>query len=92
VPAVSKVCDGFCNVDVPPSPNDQTQDVGEFVEESTNWTCRGSEPLVTFATNAATGDVPDLSATIYPVSVSVSLPAEFVAVRVTVYVPALVYV
>jgi hypothetical protein len=42
-------------VDDPPSPNDQNHDVGVFVEESMNWTSRGTVPSVTFETNAATG-------------------------------------
>jgi len=46
---------GFLTVDVPPSPNDQNHDTGEFVEESMNWTDRGVVPEVTFDTNEATG-------------------------------------
>ena len=83
---------GFCEVDDPPSPNDQTHDVGEFVEESTNWTDRGMVPDVTFATKFATGAESDLLTVIYPVLVIVLLPAVLVAVSVTVYVPTLVYV
>jgi hypothetical protein len=92
VPALVYVCDGFCNVDDPPSPNDQTHDVGVFVEESTNWTDSGMVPEVTFATKFATGAESDLLTVIYPVLVIVLLPAALVAVRVTVYVPTLVYV
>jgi hypothetical protein len=46
---------GFLTEDVPPSPNDQNHDTGEFVEESMNWTFSGVVPEVTFDTNEATG-------------------------------------
>ena len=42
-------------MDEPPSPNDQNHEVGEFVEESMNWTSRGTVPPVTFETKDATG-------------------------------------
>jgi len=78
------VWEGFSVVEVPPSPNDHAHDVGEFVEESTNWTPRGWLPLVTLETNPVTGIAATLLTTIYPVWVSVLLPSAFVAVRVTV--------
>jgi hypothetical protein len=90
VPTLAYVCDGFCKVEEPPSPNDQTHDVGEFVEESTNWTVSGAVPEVSVAANDATGNAATLLAVIYPDSESVLLPAPLVAVSVTVYVPALV--
>ena len=71
-------------VDEPPSPNDHNHNAGEFVEESTNWTDRGSVPDVTFATKAAVGVELNLLTVMYPLRVSVLLPAELVAVRVTV--------
>jgi hypothetical protein len=49
------VCNGFCTVDVPPSPNDQTHELGEFVDESINWTVSGEVPDSTVALNAADG-------------------------------------
>jgi hypothetical protein len=54
-PAVVYVCTGLCPVDVPPSPNDQAHDVGEFVEESRNCTLSGMVPDVAFEWNIATG-------------------------------------
>ena len=84
VPAVAYVYTGFCSVDVPPSPNDHAQPVGEFVEESTNWTERGSTPEVMLETNAAVGAAVDLLTVMYPVRVTVSLPAVLDAVRLTV--------
>ena len=36
VPAFAYVYDGFCRVDVPPSPNVQAHDVGVLVEVSMN--------------------------------------------------------
>jgi hypothetical protein len=90
VPAVVNVCTGFGSVDVPPSPNDHTHDAGEFVDMSTNCTLRGTVPLVVFETNDATGADAALPAVIYPLFVSVSVPAAFVAARITVYVPAVV--
>jgi hypothetical protein len=64
VPAVMYVCDGFSSVDVFPSPNDQTHEVGELIEESTNWTVSGAVPEVTVDRNEATGIVATLPATI----------------------------
>jgi hypothetical protein len=57
VPAVVYVCTGLRSVDVPPSPKDQAQDVGEFVDESMNLTFSGTLPSLTFEMNAATGAV-----------------------------------
>jgi len=39
-PAAAKVCCGYCDVDVPPSPKFQDQEVGELVDVSANWTGR----------------------------------------------------
>jgi hypothetical protein len=55
VPAVVYVCTGLCSVDVPPSPNDQAHEVGEFVDESRNCTLSGMVPEVAFEWNNATG-------------------------------------
>jgi hypothetical protein len=90
VPAVEYVCTGFWSEDVVPSPNDQIHDAGEFVDRSTNWTPKGTVPVVTFGMNAATGADATLLTVIYPPFVTVLLPAVFVAVRITVYVPAVV--
>jgi hypothetical protein len=79
-------------VEVLPSPNDQAHEVGEFVDRSTNCTLSGTVPLVPFETKEATGTDADLLAVIYPLFVSVSLPFELVAARITVYVPSLEYV
>jgi hypothetical protein len=58
------VCEGFCAVDVPPSPNDQIQVLGVFVVVSINWTPQGIVPEVVFTTNEATGvDAPDAGRT-----------------------------
>jgi hypothetical protein len=86
------VCTGLRSVDVPPSPNDQTHDVGVLVEESTNWTVRGAFPDSTVEMKDATGLVETVPTTISPALVTVLLPPAFVAVSVTVYVPAEVYV
>jgi hypothetical protein len=51
------VWDGFCTVDVLPSPNDHAHDVGVFVDKSANWTVSGDVPDVTAEANEATGDV-----------------------------------
>jgi len=84
VPAVEYVCTGLWTVDVLPSPNDQAHEVGAFVEESTNCTLSGTVPFVTLETNDATGTVAAELTVIYPVRVTVLLPAVFDAVRVTV--------
>jgi hypothetical protein len=70
--------------EVPPSPKDQTHPVGELVEESTNWTVRGTVPEVTVVTKEADGADEDLLTVTKPALVTVSLPPAFVAVRVTV--------
>jgi hypothetical protein len=75
-------------VDVLPSPNDQTHDVGVFTEESTNWTVRGALPDSTVDRNAASGAAATVLTMISPVFETVLLPPAFVAVSVTVYVPA----
>jgi hypothetical protein len=87
VPAVVYVCEGFWSFEVPPSPNDHVHDVGALVESSRNWTERGTVPAVALETRDATGACVYLLAVMNPVFVTVLLPAEFVAVRVTVYVP-----
>jgi hypothetical protein len=71
-------------VEVPPSPNDQTHAIGEFVEESRNCTESGTDPDVTLETKDTAGTDAAFVAVMYPVFVRVSLPAEFVAIRVTV--------
>jgi hypothetical protein len=55
VPAEVYTCTGFWLVDVPPSPNDQTHDVGVFFVESMNWTFSGMVPELTFEINSAFG-------------------------------------
>jgi hypothetical protein len=84
VPEVVYVCTGLWSGEVVPSPNDQAHDVGEFVDRSTNCTLSGTVPLVPFDTKAATGTEADLLAVIYPLFVSVSLPFELAAARITV--------
>jgi hypothetical protein len=71
-------------VEVPPSPNDHTHDVGELVDESRNCTESGTDPEVTLATKETAGTDANFVTVMYPVFVRVSLPAEFVAIRVTV--------
>jgi hypothetical protein len=70
--------------EVPPSPKDQTQELGEFVEVSRNWTENGGDPIVTLVTNETTGTAAALVAVMYPWYVMVLLPAEFAAISVTV--------
>jgi hypothetical protein len=55
VPAAVYVWVGFWRVEVPPSPKDQTQEFGEFVEASTNWTVSGPYPEVVVALKRAVG-------------------------------------
>jgi hypothetical protein len=45
----------FWSDEVPPSPNDQDQLVGELVEVSVKLTESGAGPVVIFAVNDATG-------------------------------------
>jgi hypothetical protein len=56
VPNAVYVCDGFCSVDVPPSPNSQFHAVGDRVDRSWNCTVMGTVVLTLgVALNAATG-------------------------------------
>jgi len=55
VPAEVYWCDGFCAVDVPPSPNVQLQLVGLFVDSSVKFTVNGASPEVGLPLKAATG-------------------------------------
>jgi hypothetical protein len=70
--------------EVPPSPKDQTQELGELVEVSRNWTERGGDPEVILVTNETTGTEAALVTVTYPWKVAVLLPAEFAAMSVTV--------
>ena len=54
VPAAN-VCDGFCTVDVPPSPKAHAHDVGDCVEVSVNATTNGAVPDSGDAVNDDTG-------------------------------------
>jgi hypothetical protein len=85
VPDVVYSCEGFWAVPVLPSPKFHTQDVGDPVEVSVNWTVRGAAPLSDDAVNAATGMVGPTM--MYPVRVVAFVPIEFSSVRVTEYVP-----
>lgn len=73
-----------------PSPNDHTHAEGELLEASTNWTFKGAYPDVIVDLNKGSGESVTLVAEIYPVWEMVLLPAELVAVRVTVYTPSVV--
>jgi hypothetical protein len=81
---------GFCNADVPPSPNSQYHVFGNPVDESVNVTVNGTPPVVGTPINEVTiGYI-----AIYPNLTFVSeypLPIFF-AVKFTLKVPILVYV
>ena len=79
-------CEGFWAVPVLPSPKSHTQDVGEPVDSSVNWTVRGAEPVREDAVKAAVGIV--APTTMYPVIVVAFVPIEFSSVKDTVYVPS----
>jgi hypothetical protein len=70
-----------------PSPNDHCHPVGEFVEESVNWTESGAVPDCMSAVNEAIGEVATLVTVIYFDLVVVLLPAVFDAPSETEYVP-----
>ena len=67
-----------------PSPNDQSHEVGTFVEVSVNCTVSGATPDVGKAVNSATGATVAAVTVMSPVLVLVVLPAVFVAVSETV--------
>ena len=71
-------------MELPPSPNDHTHAIGELFEESRNCTESGTDPDVILVTNDAAGTDFAFVTVIYPILVRVSLPAAFVAMRVTV--------
>jgi len=52
------MCSGFWTVDVPPSPNDQFQLVGDLVERSVNFTGNGTEPIVRLPVKSGCGAKP----------------------------------
>jgi hypothetical protein len=76
--------EGFCTLEVSPSPKDHAHDVGELAEESANWTVSGDVPVVTAETNEATGAVAVSVTVIYADWETVLLPPALLAVRVTV--------
>ena len=87
VPAPVYVCEGFCNVDVAPSPNVQAHDVGVPVDRSVKLTISGALPMVGVALKSAVGAggaVTVMNATF----VFVFEPWALVAVNATVNVPA----
>ena len=57
VPAAAKVCDGFCAVEVAPSPKFHDQLLGEPLEVSVNCTANGALPDSGDAVNDALGAV-----------------------------------
>lgn len=78
------MCEGFCSVEVPPSPKDHAQEVGEFIDESTNWIVRGAVPEVTAETKEASGATFIAVTVTYPACETVLLPSAFLVVSVTV--------
>jgi len=82
VSAAEYVCTGFWSVDVPPSPNDQLQLVGDFVEPSVNVTSNGAVPAVGVPLKDASGA--EENAEMYLVRDIVELPPAFEAVSETV--------
>jgi hypothetical protein len=67
-----------------PSPNDQSHEVGTFVDVSVNWTVNGATPPVGVAENSATGATAAAVTVMYPVFAVVLDPAVLVAVSETV--------
>ena len=87
VPATAYMYVGFWSVDVFPSPKSQAQDVGAPVEASVNCTAAvPAHPCV--AVKSATGATP---VTVTVCDAGALAPQGFVAVSVTAYVPATVY-
>ena len=81
---------GFCCAEVPPLPNVHDHAVGVLVELSVKNTDNGADPDAGDVKNAATGGDPTVAvdATTNPALVVVADPAEFVACKDTVNVPA----
>ena len=76
-------CDGFCKVEVVPSPKFQRYDVITPVEASVNWTNNGAVPEVGVPKNPATGAGGVLTV-MYFFFVIVLLPTELPTVNLTV--------
>jgi hypothetical protein len=90
VPALVYVCTGFFSVELVPSPKVHLYEVGDPVLLSVNTTFSDATPEVGEPENAATGLC--IVTVTYRDLVTVLLPAAFEAVKVTVYVPAWLYV
>ena len=91
-PPAVKVCDGFWVVTGGvPSPKFQLHEVGVFVEVSVKVTVNGAAPDDADFVNEATGAGGTAGLTVTGCAAAVSDPAEFVAFKVTLYVPGLAY-
>ena len=88
LPRSVNVCEGLSSVLVPPSPKSQLQDVGVLSDVSVNWTVNGAVPEDADWEKSATGGTVATFTVMRSVCVSTLVPAVFVEVRVTVYVPA----
>ena len=85
--------EGFSTVLVPPSPKSQVHETGVFDDVSVNWTVNGVVPDKEVSVKDATGAVAVAAFTVIALLCTLwVLPPALVAVRVTVYVPAVVYV
>jgi hypothetical protein len=92
LPFLVYVCTGLLDVEDVPSPKTHLHEVGDPVLLSVNCTLKGTFPEVGDAENAPTGVLEGVTTLIDPDLVIVLLPAAFLAVRLTVYFPALLYV
>jgi hypothetical protein len=81
------VWDGFCRVEVVPSPKFHDQLVGDPVEVSVKLTASGAVPDAGAALNEGVGAV-GAAVTETSCETGVLEPAALLAVRVAVYVPA----
>lgn len=82
------MCEGFCAVDVAPSPSPHSQEVGLLVDVSVKFTVRGVVPELGDILKDATGA--GIEAITADVVVCVPVPVLLVAFSVTLYVPGVV--
>lgn len=92
LPFLVYICKGFLTVEDVPSPKLHLHEVGDPVLLSVNCTLNGTFPEVGDAENAPAGVLRGAPTLIYPDLVTILLPAAFLAVKLIVYFPALLYV
>ena len=90
MPAASYVATGFCTVEVVPLPRFHAHEVGAPVEVSVMVTDNGATPEATEVVKPAVGAGTGGAVTVMVLDTGALAPLALLAVKVTVYVPAVV--